>query len=189
MDRMALRAHNAYVLSNVNQKDRFDAPRSDFSLHIYPVELDDDGIYQCQASPTNNGQPALRSRFARLSVLVPPEPPKILQGDFLVTTEDRELVIECVSVAGKPPAESECCTLSQARFTYGVYMTHQRLATKYLHLTLPYFTLPYLTLPYFTLPYLTLPYLTLPYLALPYSTLLYFTLPYFSSPAVLRKAQ
>ncbi|XP_029674324.1 irregular chiasm C-roughest protein isoform X1 [Formica exsecta] len=77
----------------------------DFSLHIYPVELEDDGTYQCQASPTNDGQPALRSRFARLSVLVPPQKPKILQGDFLVTTEDRELVIECISVAGKPPAE------------------------------------------------------------------------------------
>lgn len=77
----------------------------DFSLHIFPVELEDDGTYQCQASPTNDGQPALRSRFARLSVLVPPQKPKILQGDFLVTTEDRELVIECISVAGKPPAE------------------------------------------------------------------------------------
>lgn len=69
------------------------------------MELEDDGTYQCQASPTNDGQPALRSRFARLSVLVPPQKPKILQGDFLVTTEDRELVIECISVAGKPPAE------------------------------------------------------------------------------------
>ncbi|XP_018407414.1 PREDICTED: irregular chiasm C-roughest protein-like [Cyphomyrmex costatus] len=77
----------------------------DFSLHIYPVELEDDGTYQCQASPTNDGQPALRSRFAKLSVLVPPQKPKILQGDFLVTTEDRELVIECISSAGKPPAE------------------------------------------------------------------------------------
>ncbi|XP_015605672.1 irregular chiasm C-roughest protein isoform X2 [Cephus cinctus] len=77
----------------------------DFSLHIYPVELEDDGKYQCQASPTNDGQPGLRSRFAWLSVLVPPQKPKITQGDFLVTTEDRELVIECVSVAGKPPAE------------------------------------------------------------------------------------
>ncbi|KYN21595.1 Irregular chiasm C-roughest protein [Trachymyrmex cornetzi] len=79
---------------------------SDFSLHIYPVELEDDGTYQCQASPTNDGQPALRSRFAKLSVLVPPQKPKILQGDFLVTTEDRELVIECISSAGKPPAEA-----------------------------------------------------------------------------------
>ncbi|XP_066597961.1 irregular chiasm C-roughest protein-like isoform X2 [Prorops nasuta] len=77
----------------------------DFSLHIYPVELEDDGTYQCQASPTNDGQPGLRSRFAKLSVLVPPQPPKITQGDFLVTTEDRELVMECVSIAGKPPAE------------------------------------------------------------------------------------
>ncbi|KAL0099133.1 hypothetical protein PUN28_020001, partial [Cardiocondyla obscurior] len=77
----------------------------DFSLHIHPVELEDDGTYQCQVSPTNDGQPALRSRFAKLSVLVPPQKPKILQGDFLVTTEDRELVIECISSAGKPPAE------------------------------------------------------------------------------------
>ncbi|XP_012232150.1 irregular chiasm C-roughest protein-like isoform X2 [Linepithema humile] len=77
----------------------------DFSLHIYPVELEDDGTYQCQASPTNDGQPALRSRFAKLSVLVPPQKPKITQGDFLITTEDRELVIECISAGGKPPAE------------------------------------------------------------------------------------
>ncbi|KAK0173506.1 hypothetical protein PV328_006692 [Microctonus aethiopoides] len=77
----------------------------DFSLHIYPVELEDDGKYQCQASPTNDGQPGLRSRFARLSVLVPPQKPKILQGDFLVTTEDRELTMECISVGGKPAAD------------------------------------------------------------------------------------
>ncbi|KAK0081084.1 hypothetical protein PV325_012816 [Microctonus aethiopoides] len=79
--------------------------RGDFSLHIYPVELEDDGKYQCQASPTNDGQPGLRSRFARLSVLVPPQKPKILQGDFLVTTEDRELTMECISVGGKPAAD------------------------------------------------------------------------------------
>lgn len=69
------------------------------------MELEDDGTYQCQASPTNDGQPALRSRFAKLSVLVPPQKPKITQGDFLITTEDRELVIECISAGGKPPAE------------------------------------------------------------------------------------
>ncbi|XP_034936678.1 irregular chiasm C-roughest protein-like isoform X1 [Chelonus insularis] len=77
----------------------------DFSLHIYPVELEDDGKYQCQVSPTDDGQPSLRSRFARLSVLVPPQKPKILQGDFLVTTEDRELTMECISVGGKPAAD------------------------------------------------------------------------------------
>ncbi|XP_051171046.1 irregular chiasm C-roughest protein-like isoform X1 [Leptopilina boulardi] len=77
----------------------------DFSLHIYPVELEDDGIYQCQASPTNDGQPGLRSRDARLSVLVPPQKPQILESSFVVTTEDKELTIECISRAGKPPAE------------------------------------------------------------------------------------
>lgn len=87
------------------QKKKTNKIPGDFSLHIYPVELEDDGKYQCQASPTNDGQPGLRSRFAKLSVLVPPQKPKILQGDFLVTTEDRELVIECTSIGGKPAAD------------------------------------------------------------------------------------
>lgn len=52
-----------------------------------------------------SGQPGIRSRFATITVLVPPEPPKILQGDFLVTTEDREIELECVSLGGKPAAE------------------------------------------------------------------------------------
>lgn len=51
------------------------------------------------------GIPGIRSRFATLTVLVPPEPPKIIQGDFLVTTEDREIELECISVGGKPAAE------------------------------------------------------------------------------------
>lgn len=36
---------------------------------------------------------------------MPPEPPRIQQGDFLVTTEDREIELECVSAGGKPAAE------------------------------------------------------------------------------------
>lgn len=55
------------------------------------------------------GTPGIRSRFATLTVLVPPEPPKIIQGDFLVTTEDREIELECISVGGKPAAEVCCC--------------------------------------------------------------------------------
>lgn len=98
----------------------------DFSLDIYPVMLDDDARYQCQVGPSptgkfnfikkkpridlfynypNLGIPGIRSQFARLTVLVPPEPPKIVQGDFLVTTEDREIELECTSVGGKPAAE------------------------------------------------------------------------------------
>ena len=77
----------------------------DFSLDIFPVMLDDDARYQCQVSPGSGGQPGIRSKFATLTVLVPPEPPRIVQGDFLVTTEDREIELECVSLAGKPAAE------------------------------------------------------------------------------------
>ncbi|XP_055913065.1 irregular chiasm C-roughest protein [Eupeodes corollae] len=77
----------------------------DFSLDIYPVMLDDDAKYQCQVGPGPLGEPGIRSRFAKLTILVPPEAPKILQGDYLVTTEDREIELECVSVGGKPAAE------------------------------------------------------------------------------------
>lgn len=77
----------------------------DFSLDIFPVMLDDDARYQCQVGPGPNGEAGIRSRFAKLTVLVPPEAPKILQGDHLVTTEDREIELECDSVGGKPAAE------------------------------------------------------------------------------------
>ncbi|XP_062141422.1 irregular chiasm C-roughest protein [Drosophila sulfurigaster albostrigata] len=77
----------------------------DFSLDIYPLMLDDDAKYQCQVGPGPQGEQGIRSRFANLTVLVPPEAPKILQGDYLVTTEDREIELECVSVGGKPAAE------------------------------------------------------------------------------------
>ncbi|XP_055841276.1 irregular chiasm C-roughest protein [Episyrphus balteatus] len=77
----------------------------DYSLDIYPVMLDDDAKYQCQVSPGPEGQAAIRSTFATLSVLVPPEPPKISQGDFIMTTEDRKVEIECISVGGKPASE------------------------------------------------------------------------------------
>nr|XP_029717674.1 irregular chiasm C-roughest protein-like isoform X1 [Aedes albopictus] len=77
----------------------------DFSLDVFPVMLDDDAKYQCQVGPGKLGTPGIRSRFATLMVLVPPEPPKIVQGDFMVTTEDREIELECVSVGGRPAAE------------------------------------------------------------------------------------
>ncbi|XP_032581074.1 irregular chiasm C-roughest protein [Drosophila sechellia] len=77
----------------------------DFSLDIYPLMLDDDAKYQCQVGPGPQGEQGIRSRFAKLTVLVPPEAPKITQGDYLVTTEDREIELECVSQGGKPAAE------------------------------------------------------------------------------------
>ncbi|XP_066905947.1 irregular chiasm C-roughest protein [Halyomorpha halys] len=77
----------------------------DYSLEIFPVMLDDDGQYQCQVGPGPNGEPGVRSRFAQLTVYTPPEPPRIVQGESLLTTEDREIELECISLGGKPPAE------------------------------------------------------------------------------------
>lgn len=51
------------------------------------------------------GHPGIRSKYATLTVLVSPDPPKILQGDFILTTEDREIELECISENGKPAAE------------------------------------------------------------------------------------
>lgn len=55
------------------------------------------------------GTPAIRSRVAVLTVLVAPDDPKIVKGntsiDHMVTTEDREIELECISSGGKPAAE------------------------------------------------------------------------------------
>ncbi|XP_031627812.1 irregular chiasm C-roughest protein-like isoform X2 [Contarinia nasturtii] len=77
----------------------------DYSLNIYPVTLEDDAKYQCQVGPGQNGEPGIRSNYGILSVLKSPDPPKILQGDYMVTTEDREIELECVSENAKPAAE------------------------------------------------------------------------------------
>lgn len=38
-------------------------------------------------------------------MLVPPEPPKILKGPVVEAVEEGEIILECVSVGGKPAAE------------------------------------------------------------------------------------
>ena len=70
------------------------------------MTLEDDGRFQCQVSPGSEaGSTAIRSRYATLAVHIPPEPPQIVQGSHLITTEDREVELECQSRGGKPPAE------------------------------------------------------------------------------------
>nr|XP_026483917.1 irregular chiasm C-roughest protein-like isoform X1 [Vanessa tameamea] len=77
----------------------------DYSLDIRDVALEDDALYQCQVSTGPRGEPAIRSRSARLTVLVPPEPPKILKGPTIEAVEEGEVTLECVSSGGKPAAE------------------------------------------------------------------------------------
>jgi hypothetical protein len=125
------------VHRNLSGFDRYSMVGSDeegdFSLDISPIMLDDDARYQCQVSPGADGKrrtlfkstffppfyfiyvfqspgtPAIRSRSAKVTVLVPPDDPKIVKGntsiDHMVTTEDREIELECISSGGKPAAE------------------------------------------------------------------------------------
>ncbi|KAL7029347.1 hypothetical protein ACKWTF_006201 [Chironomus riparius] len=93
---------------NLSGFDRYSMVGSDeegdFSLDIFPVMMDDDAEYQCQVGPAKRQQ-GLRSHAAKLTILVPPDNPKIIQGSHILTTEDSEIELECVSKGGKPPAE------------------------------------------------------------------------------------
>ncbi|XP_023220646.1 irregular chiasm C-roughest protein-like isoform X2 [Centruroides sculpturatus] len=76
----------------------------DFSLQITNVNLDDDAVFQCQVGAAE-GVKGIRSRNGIFTVYVPPEPPHIVQGDFLRTTAGMTVELTCESHAGKPPAE------------------------------------------------------------------------------------
>lgn len=67
--------------------------------------VDDDAVYRCQVGAGSDGEAPIISRAVNLSVLIPPEYPRIIQGSHLLTTEDREIEVECVSTKGKPAAE------------------------------------------------------------------------------------
>lgn len=62
-------------------------------------------FFSSSNTATHLGHPGIRSKYASLTVLVSPDPPKILQGDFILTTEEREIELECISENGKPAAE------------------------------------------------------------------------------------
>lgn len=76
----------------------------DFSLQIGSVSLEDDATFQCQVGAVD-GVKGIRSRSAPLTVFVPPQAPKIVQGEFLKTTAGMTVELTCESHAGKPPAE------------------------------------------------------------------------------------
>jgi hypothetical protein len=77
----------------------------DFTLDINPVELEDDARFQCQVGASEGIEP-IRSRYATLTVLAPPAPPRLLpEGDVYRTVEGRQVELRCESRGGKPAAE------------------------------------------------------------------------------------
>lgn len=89
----------------------------DFTLDINPVSLEDDARFQCQVGAAEGVAP-IRSRYATLSVLVPPEPP-VITSSFAAsqsvnwaeserearTVEGNEVELRCESKGGKPASE------------------------------------------------------------------------------------
>ncbi|XP_037073289.1 irregular chiasm C-roughest protein-like [Pollicipes pollicipes] len=55
-----------------------------YSLEVQRATLEDDAVFQCQVGSAA-GQQGIRSRDARLTILVPPEPPRVIQGDRVTT--------------------------------------------------------------------------------------------------------
>ena len=65
--------------------------------------MDDDDVYQCQV--TLGYTSSLRSRKAKVEVLVPPQDPFIKEGRVLTVKESRDVTITCISKGGKPAAK------------------------------------------------------------------------------------
>ena len=80
-------------------------PMSDLvTLSIQKVKVSDGGRYQCQVSASGE-DPAIRSGEARLSVMSPPGPPHILQGEQLEISEGEQTELVCVSEGARPAGE------------------------------------------------------------------------------------
>ena len=74
-------------------------------MDIHPVQLEDDARFQCQVGAAEGVTP-IRSRYAQLTVLVPPDPPMIFPlGETYKTVEGREVELRCESHGGKPASE------------------------------------------------------------------------------------
>ncbi len=94
-------------LNNVDKltKDDLICFSGDWTLDIDPIELEDDARFQCQVGASEGIEP-IRSRYATLTVLVPPSKPKLMpEGDVYRTVEGRQVELRCESRGGKPASE------------------------------------------------------------------------------------
>ncbi|XP_063043617.1 kin of IRRE-like protein 1a [Engraulis encrasicolus] len=73
-----------------------------YNLEISQAELSDDALYECQAT-----EAALRSRRAKLTVLIPPDEPLIDGGPEIQLTAGAPYNLTCVSRGAKPAAGIE----------------------------------------------------------------------------------
>lgn len=76
---------------------------ADWDLEIDPISVDDDDTYQCQV--TLGYTSSLRSRKAKVEVLVPPQDPYIKEGRVITVKESQDITLTCIAKGGKPAAK------------------------------------------------------------------------------------
>ena len=89
-----LTGYSRYMMSG-------DEVLGEWHLLIRNVTMEDDARYQCQVGATENADP-IRSRYATLTVISPPDPPVITAGPKLVLREGKQGMVQCISKGGKP---------------------------------------------------------------------------------------
>ena len=72
-----------------------------WNLRIENISLEDDGKYQCQVGATETIGP-IRSQYATLTVLSPPEPPVLTVGARVKLEEGGVGMVQCISRGGHP---------------------------------------------------------------------------------------
>ncbi|MFH4973328.1 hypothetical protein AB6A40_000037 [Gnathostoma spinigerum] len=77
----------------------------EYNLRITGVEIEDDDLYECQIQAAGSN-PTRISNAAKLSVLVEPDPPKLLgRASKLKAVAGDRVYQSCMSKGGKPPAK------------------------------------------------------------------------------------
>jgi len=73
----------------------------EWNLLIVNATVDDDAKYQCQVGATETSKP-IRSRYALVRVMSPPQPPVLTAGPELTLRHGKVALIQCISKGGKP---------------------------------------------------------------------------------------
>ena len=73
----------------------------DWHLMIINATVEDDAKYQCQVGATDSSEP-IRSRYALVRVISPPQPPVLTAGPQLILRQGKVALLQCISKGGKP---------------------------------------------------------------------------------------
>ena len=66
-----------------------------WDLEITGLRPEDEGVYQCQVLAAASAPP-LRSDYATLTVLAPPQPPVLTSGPRLAAREGGTAMVQCI---------------------------------------------------------------------------------------------